>query len=421
MTLPAVSLHRTPGAGVLNPINLGSYATWAAIAVYSVAKYPAGGAAGLPLLVGLGSLGAFLLLYLARALVDDREGPLSLRRQLILAQLGCALVACWGMEQNDFVPALLVIVAGQLGLVYARQQVATLLLAADFMLALLLTQQHDSLMGLVLLLAWCGFQAFAAVGAMFAVRLQALGLTAVRINAELMATRQLLDEGARADERLRLSRELHDVAGHKLTALKMQLALHRRELWRRSPALEESLRLADELLTDIRGVVSALRAEEGVDLPGALRALDPGLPRPRVAFEIEPGLRIADMRSADALLRCAQEAMTNVLRHSGAWTVRLRLGFEPAGLVLEVEDDGRGWQGARPEGNGIRGMRERLAGVGGELELRRGGSGGLWLRAILPGLERPAGLPAEAGAPLFQPAQFCIVRKRLHADDRAGG
>lgn len=425
MSSSVATLQRTPGAGVFDPFNLGAYLTWLAIALYAGSRYDAA-TAGLPLWLGLAGLGAMLPLYIARAWLDAREAGLARRRAVVLGQFACALLACWGLlhgpRHHDFVPALLVIAAGQLPLVLGTQTVAGLLLAANALLALLLVGAHGWATGLVVALAWCGFQAFAAVGCLFAVRLQVMGLTALRINAELLATRQLLQEGARSDERLRLSRELHDIAGHKLTALKMQLLLHRRDAWlRRSAPLDESLRLADELLADIRGVVSTLRANEGVDLPVALRALDPGLPRPRVIYDFEPGLRIADIRSADALLRCAQEALTNALRHSGARIVRLRLGFEPAGLVLMVEDDGRGWPAGAPEGNGIQGMRERLAEVGGELELGTRAGGGLVLRAVLPGLTRPAALPQMADTPLFQPATFCAMRKLLHADDRTGG
>lgn len=425
MTDPAVSFHRVPGAGVLDPFNIAGYMAW--IAVVLAAAWPF--AAGMAELdtrsaIGIAALFAMLVFFLLRAW-GDAHGMSQVRRQLAtLAQGACVMLAFWCLAHDlrSQVPvALFCVVTAQMPRTFQRRGLLLALLALDVPMVWLLLQVNDPGTALIISLAELTLQVFVVMAVSFAVDLQAGGLAMQRINSELLATRQLLEEGARADERLRLSRELHDIAGHKLTALKMQLTLHRREQWRRAPALDESLRLADELLADIRGVVSTLRDGEGVDLPAALRALDPGLPRPRLSFEIEPGLRIADMRSADVLLRCAQEALTNALRHSGAWTVRLRLGFQPEGLALEVEDDGRGWQGAMPEGNGIRGMRERLAEVGGELDLRRGRAGGLWLRALLPGLVRPAGLPAENGTPLFQPAQFCMVRMLRHADDRAGG
>lgn len=425
MNDPLVSLHRVPGAGLLDPFNFTGYLIWLAVALTTLSPYLFGSAvADLRVAIGAGGLFGMLGLLMLRAWGDAHDMSRHGRQLTMLAQAACVLLAFWSLAHDIYSQIVLILmaaVAAQMPRAFSRRALFLTLLVVDGLLLSLMLRLNNPATVAILAMASLGLQVFAVLGVRFAVNSQESGLAMLRINNELLATRQLLEEGARADERLRLSRELHDIAGHKLTALKMQLTLHRRDLWRRAPALDESLRLADELLADIRSVVSTLRDAEGIDLPGALRALDPGLPRPRVNFEIEPGLRMADIRSADVLLRCAQEALTNVLRHSGAWTVRLRLGFEPAGLVLAVEDDGRGWRDAAPEGNGIRGMRERLAEIGGELELCRGPAGGLALRAVLPGLTRPPGALRAAEAPLFQPANFCVVRKLLHADDRAGG
>src|SRR6185436_8690822 len=106
---------------------------------------------------------------------------------------------------------------------------------------------------------YLGFQAFAMVTCHAITQAFEARDTAQQINAELLATRKLLGEAVRNEERLRLSRELHDVAGHKLTALKMQLALLQRQAPAVAGALAEGERLAGELLSDIRGVVTALR------------------------------------------------------------------------------------------------------------------------------------------------------------------
>ena len=90
-------------------------------------------------------------------------------------------------------------------------------------------------------------------------------------NAHLLATRSLLEESARDHERLRLARELHDVAGHKLTALKLNLtALERSGDARRANLDQRASQLATELLDDIRGVVAQIRQHDGLDsAPGA--------------------------------------------------------------------------------------------------------------------------------------------------------
>ena len=90
--------------------------------------------------------------------------------------------------------------------------------------------------------------------------------------------------------------------------------------------------------------------------------------------------------------RIVQEALTNVVRHAGASSVRIRVGPDDGALVIEVEDDGaerirvpgpsRG--GASGGGRGIRGMTERAAALGGQLTAGREPGGGFVVRARLP-------------------------------------
>ena len=92
-------------------------------------------------------------------------------------------------------------------------------------------------------------------------------------NADLLATRSLLAESARDPERLRLARELHDVAGHKLTALKLNLTALAAQRQLAAAALDQGgAQLADELLGDIRGVVAQMRQHDGLDLRARARA-----------------------------------------------------------------------------------------------------------------------------------------------------
>jgi signal transduction histidine kinase len=149
--------------------------------------------------------------------------------------------------------------------------------------------------------------------------------------------------------------------------------------------LQQCARLADELLADVRGVVSALREHDGIDLQQALAALVPAVPYPQVRLQLAPDVRVDGVERAEALLRCAQEGLTNALRHSGAAVITLRLAAEAGGVALSVEDNGA--VSALPRwGNGLRGMQERLVAVGGQLDLAIATGGGLRLRAWLPRL-----------------------------------
>jgi len=209
------------------------------------------------------------------------------------------------------------------------------------------------------------------------------------VNARLLATRSLLGETARDRERLRVSRELHDVAGHKLTALKLNLrGLQRRLDGEASAAVSEATGLADELLQDLRSVVRHLRAGEGIDLGESLRELARPLPRPELVLSIGAGARVPRAEQAEVLLRVVQEALTNAARHGPAEHLYCTLEKNGEGLTMTIEDDGRLERPVEP-GNGLTGMRERLDELGGTLRTDRSARGGLRLVANLPG-EAPA-------------------------------
>lgn len=407
--------------GLFAPLNITAYVTWIAVASGPALDWAHNHLIGSwSTHAGLAGLVAFLVLYVLRCLDPGESDAVAERmaRRLILLQAVAALLACWGLiaccgmaNSGGSLPVLLIIVAGQMAVLYPTRTALALLLAINLPLAALLVQRWGWTNAVPGILAYGGFQAFAALTLAYAKRTEHARADALRINAELMATRQLLEEGTRADERLRLSRDLHDLTGHKLTALKMQLALHRRQASvNDASALEHCERLADELLTDIRGVVSVLRPHEGVDLQNALRALDPGLPRPKVIFELDPEVRVADMRGAEVLLRCAQEGLTNALRHSMATTVTVSLGRTPQGLLLAIIDDGKGRIARLNTGNGLRGLRERLVEAGGRLELSDHAPQGIALRALLPELELE---PASADQPHTPPSMFATL-EALH-------
>jgi len=382
------SLQRGPGAGLLNPLNLAAYATCAGISYGPIRQTFFDAKPVAHALIGIAALLTLQGLFLLRAILQARGASVVLQRACVAPQAIAALVSCW-VFRDGLQPTLLVLVAVQIAGLFPARAALPILAAINVVLGWLLfnfgitaEMAHAPAQ---LLAAYLGFQAFALVTCNALMQVMEARDTAQQVNAELIATRKLLGEGVRAEERLRLSRELHDIAGHKLTALKMQLALLRRQAPpEQSVALGESEKLAGDLLTDIRGVVSALRQHEGVDLQKALAALDPGLPRPRVTFELDPDVRIADMRRADALLHCAQEGLTNALRHSGANVVRVALKRSSEGVTLTVEDDGGGnARGVQP-GNGLRGLRERVEEVGGRLQIGDRRPSGLSLQALIP-------------------------------------
>lgn len=211
-----------------------------------------------------------------------------------------------------------------------------------------------------------------------------------RLNSELRATRALLAESSRIAERVRIARELHDLVGHHLTALTLNLevASHLVDGNARDKVLQAQS-VAKLLLSDVREVVSQLRDEAEIDLGSALRSLIEGVPAPRITIELPEDFRVEDARRAHVLLRCTQEILTNTIRHARAERLWLRFAREADGSVsLHSRDDGVGVD-AVAAGNGLSGMRERLKEFGGSLVIDSAPGRGFALTAILPNEDTP--------------------------------
>jgi len=382
MTVRSPISHRTPGASILGPLNPPAYLTWLAVSLSPLLDWSAPGTLTARVAIGLAGQLGFAVLFVMRAAWEGRSYPPHRLRLLIAAQAAAALLAVWGL-QDKMQAVLLVLVAAQLSAAAGPRWSVGVLTVANVLLLLLFAQFYSPLKAIQMEVAYLAFQLFAALVTAYAYRAFEARDATLRINSELLATRRLLEESARTEERLRLSRELHDVMGHKLTALKLQLALQSRGTAapEQSP-LHHCVRITDELLVDVRGVVSSLRESDGIDLHQALRALDPGLPSPRVIFDLDSTVRVPDIRQAEAMLRCAQEGLTNALRHSGANEIRVVLAESGEALTLTVEDDGNG--SVVEPGNGLIGLKERLQQLGGQLRIDIRAPRGLALVASLP-------------------------------------
>lgn len=204
---------------------------------------------------------------------------------------------------------------------------------------------------------------------------------------------------AQESERLRVAQELHDDVGQSLTALKLMVERAARASGtQRDAALREAADVADYALTDIRQIASRLRPElldhlglrralielvDRVSAPGGV-AIDQRFEAPSQAVEVDLDVELA-------VYRIAQEALTNVMRHSGAERAWVTLEQEGDEITLVVRDDGRGLERAAA-GNGIRGMRERAVSIGGTLTIGSGPQGGTEVRLAVPrhqAAERP--------------------------------
>ncbi|MEV7086065.1 sensor histidine kinase [Streptomyces sp. NPDC093085] len=210
------------------------------------------------------------------------------------------------------------------------------------------------------------------------------------------AERAAAERRRRDEERLRIARELHDVLAHSLSVINVQagmgLALLDTDPEQARSALTTVKAASKEALGEVRQVLDTLRT------PGdAPRAPAPGLDRLSELAEqaASAGLAVEIRRTgtpaplppgADlAAFRIVQEALTNVVRHSGARTATVRVGYAAGRLDLLVDDPGPATGGdAGGSGNGLVGMGERAAGLGGTIEAGPLPDGGFRVRAALP-------------------------------------
>jgi len=203
-------------------------------------------------------------------------------------------------------------------------------------------------------------------------------------------------ERARADERAQITREVHDIVGHHLSAIRLQAVGGRRAL-RTAPdraekafgTIADTSRLA---LDEIRGLLDLLRGEPGgpgavpprmSDLGGLAARLSAG--RPRITVVVPPGAeRLVPAEVQACVYRVAQESLTNVVRHAGAGEAVVRVEVGGGEVVLTVEDDGAGSEVPAGGGGGLRGMRDRVRLLGGELRAGPRDPRGWRVRAALP-------------------------------------
>lgn len=225
---------------------------------------------------------------------------------------------------------------------------------------------------------------------------------------EAERNRALVTELALSDERARIARELHDVVAHTVSVVVVQAGAARRVVEQRPERALDVLgsieRTGRDALVDLRRLVGVLRDEDGrellpqptlAELPALVDRLhDAGLP---VVLQVEGAPRTLPQGIELSAYRIVQEALTNVLKHSGrVTTVQVALVYGSETLTVTVRDDGRGAaSGSTDAGSGLVGMRERVEMFAGTVQAGPRTGGGFEVRARLPiAATAPHRLPA---------------------------
>jgi two-component system, NarL family, sensor histidine kinase DesK len=215
----------------------------------------------------------------------------------------------------------------------------------------------------------------------------------IQLMNDLTQARETVARLAANEERLRLARDMHDLTGQSLSTITLKSELAAKRLARLPESAERDMVLGDlgdigrvsrQTLHDIREAVSGYRRPTlAIEVIAARNALDTAA----ISLDDDPGLTLRsgtfDPDAEAVLAWCLREAVTNVIRHSGARSCRIRLTEHPGELSLEITDDGRGLPGPAEtsgpsrgadapdatQGAGLRGMSERLSAVGGRLSV----------------------------------------------------
>ncbi len=354
---------------------------------------------------------------------------------IILARLGrptisaLLLIGCWTFATSvtwlsfgvtSFFPALLVLPICAAGLLIDRVATISLAVIAITLVILVAWLESQGLLplginyrdplrlvlseyeGVLAATFWAGlFIAVAWLTALLAgglqralaqSRAQAAHLQQLSAQLELRVaeqTEQLLEQeraAATLEERTRLAREIHDTLAQGLSGIAVQIGAAERALRVAPDGASQHLELAGNLtreaLAEARRSVWNLRAHALTrgDLPDALQRVAEltswqGLP---VSFSCTGAAIALEPAVESTLLRVAQEALANALKHSGATAAQLSLAFLPGAVRLTVSDNGQGFRAAELEqrfapgpwgGFGLLGMGERVAALGGLLTL----------------------------------------------------
>jgi signal transduction histidine kinase len=356
--------------------------------------------------------------------------PVGLRRRdpvgaLILALAGCSVIVAVGGEINrgPFLPLALVLFTVAAS---CKRTVAVAALTAS--LALLVVQG--------LILSFDGRGSGPATGiALILIIAWMIGISAQQRRSYTARVREQVATTAVTEERLRIARELHDVVAHSMTVVAVQAGFGEYVFDQEPAQAREALgaiqHVTREALADMQRLLGVLRQDGTGQPPDGHPA---GAQEPARQLQLAPAPGLADLdrlvsttagagvrvdvtRTGEhrevpagidqSAFRIVQEALTNVVKHSGASSCRVDVGYERAGLSVEITDHGAGPAAGRDRslaarepngtGHGILGMRERVSLCGGEFTAGPLPERGFRVAARFP-------LPTLSGQALPRPA-----------------
>lgn len=313
---------------------------------------------------------AFVVFYLSFAWIifSDKRIESLVNKVLLGIEIVTVLILIY-LDKHNVAAILLVLIATQLPAMFTRKQAILLMFSLSFIHLCIVYDGSfiDSFFQVIIyfMLQVFGFSAIETI-----VREEKAKEELSAINQELLATRFMLKTTSQKQERLRISRDLHDVIGHQLTALALNLEVAKHKVSEEfKPLLQDNLQLAKTLLTDVRHVVKEMRDEEQIDLNSSLESLINQLPN--CHLEVSTTADIYSLQLKQQLIFCLQEGISNALRHGKANLFTFACEKTDNNLVIELIDNGAATEvnNKATFGSGLAGMNERLIDFSGKVEL----------------------------------------------------
>jgi signal transduction histidine kinase len=315
---------------------------------------------------------AFLVFYICFAIMVTSQWPVNAVKNkfLLLSQIVIVLILI-SFDKYNIAAILLVLIATQLPSMCNRRQAMLIMMSMSLAHFFIVFDGNilDAFFRIIIyfLLQIFGFSTIEIVHREVKTKEELAA-----INQELLATRYMLKTSSERQERLRISRDLHDVIGHQLTALSLNLevASHKVPI-EYKPLITQNLIQAKNLLTDVREVVKEMRTTEQFDLAVTLQGLVDQFPN--CTLEIQSLPEIDSLSLKQQLMFCLQEGSSNALRHGKANKLILLGEKNEQELSLLLIDNGNSVNQANVNnnefGSGLKGMQERLKPFNGNVEL----------------------------------------------------
>jgi signal transduction histidine kinase len=318
-------------------------------------------------------LGLFLLFIIGYSLIGD---VFSISKQSSIPWLGLlfsafSIICLVTLFQYGLIGVLAIIIVAQLPTIFSTLTSITWALLIPI-IGMVIDTYFKSLPDVLAnALLYALFNLFALLASYRFIMEEKAKNGSLQLLRELKATQILLSATTKRDERLRVARDIHDVLGHHLTALNLQLEVATHvDANKVQDHVLRAKSICGLLLADVRETVSEFRAEQNVDIRDALSTLCSDIPKVNVDLDISLVTSQLNARIAEVIFRCSQEIITNIMKHSNAGHCQIRLSQCDNWLTLSALDNGKPVHKKNYNivpGNGLKGMTERISSVDGSM------------------------------------------------------